>query len=72
MRLTDRRVSDQEKIEGFDHICRMVVTNYATPIRKGFERASRMGECGYDLITFLRMSDIVVPGEPNEQQRMDL
>lgn len=68
MRMSDRVVSDQEKIETFDSICQMVIDTYDNPIRKGFERASRMGQAGHDLIEMLRTKDIVVPGQPGQEK----
>lgn len=70
MRMSDRVVSDQEKIETFDSICKMVIDTYQNPIRKGF--GARMSQAGYDLIAILRNRQVICPGEPNQQERMEL
>lgn len=72
MRLTDKSLSDHECREILSEITKMVIETYASPIRQGFERSSRMGQCGWDLINILRHHEIVVPGENNEQQKMEV
>lgn len=70
MRRTDRKLSDQECREILSEIVRMVIDTYAQPIRKGF--GARMSQAGYDLIALLRNHKIISPGEPNQQERMDV
>ena len=65
-------LSDQECREVLTEIVKMVIETYAQPIRKGFEKSSRMGQCGFDLISILRKKEILMPGEQNEQQKMEL
>lgn len=70
MRWTDKRLSDKECREILLEIVRMVIDTYANPIRKGF--GARMGQAGYDLIAILRNHNVVCPGEPNQQERLEL
>lgn len=70
MRRTDRKLSDQECRDILYEIVRMVIDTYAQPIRKGF--GARMSQAGYDLIALLRNHKIISPGEPNQQERMEL
>lgn len=70
MRRTDRKLSDQECRDILSEIVRMVIDTYAQPIRKGF--GARMSQAGYDLIAILRNHKIISPGEPNQQERMDV
>lgn len=70
MRRTDKRLSDKECREILLEIVRMVIDTYANPIRKGF--GARMGQAGYDLIAILRNHNVVCPGEPNQQERLEL
>lgn len=70
MRRTDRKLSDQECRDILSEIVRMVIDTYAQPIRKGF--GARMSQAGYDLIALLRNHKIISPGEPNQQERMDV
>ena len=70
MRRTDRRLSDQECRDILLEIVRMVIDTYAKPIRKGF--GARMSQAGYDLIAILRNHSVICPGEPNQQERMEL
>lgn len=72
MRRTDKHLSDQECRDILLEIVRMVIETYAQPIRKGFERSSRMGQCGFDLVSILRNHKIICPGEQNQQERMEL
>ena len=72
MRRGERVLSDQECREVLLEIMVMVLETYANPIRKGFEKSSRMGQCGFDLINILRHWGIVVPGEQNQQERLEL
>jgi len=65
-------LSDQECRAVLTEIVKMVIETYAKPIRKGFEKSSRMGQCGFDLISILRRNDIVMPGEANQQERLEL
>lgn len=68
MKWSDRVVSDQEKVETFDSICQMVIDTYDNPIRKGFEKASRQGQAGHDLVEILRKKDIIVPGKMGQER----
>ncbi len=70
MQRTFRALTDQECRETLEEISQMVINTYKNPIRKGFERASRMGQAGFDLIGILRRRDIVRPGSENEQERL--
>lgn len=70
MRRTEKRLSDKECREILLEIVRMVIDTYANPIRKGF--GARMGQAGYDLIAILRNHNVVCPGEPNQQERLEL
>ena len=70
MRRTDKRLSDQECRDILLEIVRMVIDTYAKPIRKGF--GARMAQAGYDLIAILRNHNVVCPGEPNQQERLEL
>ena len=70
MRRTDKHITDQECREILLEIVRMVIETYAKPIRKGF--GARMSQAGYDLINILRNHKIICPGEPNQQERMEL
>lgn len=72
MRRTDKHLSDQECKEVLLEIIKMVIETYAQPIRKGFEKSSRMGQCGFDLVSILRNHKIISPGEQNQQERMEL
>lgn len=72
MRWTDKKLSDKECREILTEIVKMVIETYSKPIREGFEKSSRMGQAGFDLISILRNRGIVMPGEPNEQQKLDL
>lgn len=72
MRRTDKHLSDQECRDILLEIVRMVIDTYANPIRKGFEKSSRMGQCGFDLVSILRNHKIISPGEQNQQERMEL
>ena len=72
MRRTDKMLSDEECRAALAEIVKMVIETYAQPIRKGFEKSSRMGQCGFDLISILRKRKILMPGEQNEQQKMEL
>lgn len=72
MRRTDKMLSDEECREVLTEIVKMVIETYAKPIRQGFEKSSRMGQCGFDLISILRKKEILIPGEQNEQQKMEL
>lgn len=65
-------LSDEECREVLTEIVKMVIETYAQPIRKGFEKSSRMGQCGFDLIAILRNRNVICPGEPNQQERMEL
>lgn len=70
MRRTDKILTDQECKEILTEIVKMVIETYAKPIRKGF--GARMSQAGYDLIAILRNHNVVCPGEPNQQERMEL
>lgn len=72
MRLTDRRVSDQECRDILLQIIKIILTtfDYSKPIKKGFK--SRMEMCGYNIITHLRMQQIIMPGEQNQQERLEI
>ncbi len=70
MRRTDKSLSDKECREILLEIVRMVIDTYAKPIRKGF--GARMSQAGYDLISILRNHNVVCPGEPNQQERLEL
>ena len=70
MRRTDRKLTDQECRDILTEIVRMVIDTYAKPIRKGF--GTRMAQAGYDLIAILRNHNVVCPGEPNQQERLEL
>lgn len=70
MQRTFRALTDQECRETLDEISQMVVDTYKNPIREGFERASRQGQAGHDLINILRKREIVIPGTENEQERL--
>lgn len=70
MRRTEKRLSDKECREILLEIVRMVIDTYAKPIRKGF--GARMGQAGYDLISILRNHNVVCPGDPNQQERLEL
>lgn len=70
MRRTDKRLTDQECREILLEIVRMVIDTYANPIRKGFR--ARMEQAGYDLISILRHHKVICPGEPNQQERLEL
>lgn len=72
MKRTDRHIDDKECRELLTAIIKMVISAYSNPLRKGFEKSSRMTQCGYDLISILRSNDVVMPGEPNEQQKLEL
>lgn len=65
-------LSDEECRAVLTEIVKMVIETYVKPIRKGFEKSSRMGQCGFDLISILRKREILMPGEQNEQQKMEL
>ena len=65
-------LSDEECRAVLTEIVKMVIETYAQPIRQGFEKSSRMGQCGFDLISILRKREILIPGEQNEQQKMEL
>lgn len=72
MRLNDRKVSDQECRDLLLQIIKLILSafDYSKPIKKGFK--SRMEMCGYNIITYLRMQQIVVPGEQNQQERLEI
>lgn len=72
MRVTDKRLSDQECRDVLLQIIKLILGafDYSKPIKKGFK--SRMEMCGYNIITYLRMQQIVVPGEQNQQERLEL
>lgn len=72
MRRTDKMLTDKECREILLEIVRMVIETYAQPIRKGFERSSRMGQCGFDLISILRKREVLMPGEADQQQKLEL
>lgn len=63
-------LSDQECREVLTDIVKMVIDTYAKPIRKGF--GARMSQAGYDLIAILRNRQVICPGEPNQQERMEI
>lgn len=65
-------LTDKECREILLEIVRMVIETYAQPIRKGFERSSRMGQCGFDLISILRKREVLMPGEADQQQKLEL
>ena len=65
-------LSDEECRAVLTEIVKMVIETYASPIRKGFEKSSRMGQCGFDLMAILRNHKIISPGEQNQQERMEL
>lgn len=72
MRVTDKKISDQECRDVLLQIIKLILDafNYAKPIKKGFR--SRMEMCGYNIITYLRMQQIIMPGEQNQQERLEL
>lgn len=72
MRVTDKRLSDQECRDVLLQIIKIILGafDYSKPIKKGFK--SRMEMCGYNIITYLRMQQIVAPGEQNQQERLEL
>lgn len=72
MRRTDNHITDQECRAILLEIVKMVIATYANPIRKGFERSSRMGQCGFDLVSILRNHKIISSGEQNQQERLEL
>lgn len=72
MRRTEKALTDKECREILLEIVRMVIETYAQPIRKGFERSSRMGQCGFDLISILRKREVLMPGEADQQQKLEL
>lgn len=72
MRRTDNHITDQECRAILLEIVKMVIDTYANPIRKGFEKSSRMGQCGFDLVSILRNHKIISPGEQNQQERMEV
>lgn len=72
MRRTDKRLTEKECRELLTAIVKMVIVAYGSPPRKGFERSSRMAQCGYDLISILRNNAVIESGEQNQQERMDV
>ena len=72
MRRTDKTLSDEECRAVLTEIVKMVIETYASPIRKGFEKSSRMGQCGFDLIGILRTREILMPGEQNQQEKLEI
>ena len=70
MQRTFRALTDQECRETLDEISQMVVDTYRNPIREGFEKSSRQGQAGHDLMNILRRREIVIPGTENEQERL--
>ena len=65
-------LTDQECKEILSEIVRMVIETYANPIRKGFEKSTRMGQCGFDLISILRQRGVLMPGDQNQQEKLEL
>lgn len=72
MRMNDRKVSDQECRAILLQIIKIILDafNYSEPVKKGFK--SRMEVCGYNIITYLRTQQIVLPGEQEHQERLEL
>lgn len=72
MRVTDKRLSDQECRDVLLQIIKIILSafDYSKPVKKGFK--SRMEMCGYNIITLLRMQQIMVPGEQNQQERLEI
>lgn len=70
MRKTDKHLSDQECRDILLEIVNMVLDTHNKPIRKGF--GLRLAQSGYDLDSILRNYQVICPGEPNEQERMEL
>lgn len=71
MRMSDRTVSDQEKIETYDEIRQMYLDTYNNPIRKEFTKYSRGAQAGHDLGSILRQRMQIMPGDP-QQRRMEI
>lgn len=70
MKMTDRQLSDKECREILMEIIEMLIDAYMSPIRKGFN--TRGAQVGFDLMSILRRHNIICPGDPNGQERMEL
>lgn len=70
MRETERQLTDTECREILYEIVNMVLDTHNNPIRKGF--GSRMAQAGYDLDKIFLNHEMICPGEPRGQQRMEL
>lgn len=70
MRETERHLTDKECREILYEIVNMVLDTHNNPIRKGF--GSRMAQAGYDLDKIFLSHEMICPGEPRGQQRMEL
>lgn len=70
MRKTDKELSDPECRDLVEEILQMVIKTYKGPLRDGFH--SRMAQEGFDLTMIFMNKGILVPGDDNEQAKIDL
>ena len=70
MRRTDKMLSDEECRAVLTEIVKIIIGTFASNLRKGFR--SRMEQCGYDIVRFLIKREVLMIGEQNQQQKMEL
>ena len=70
MRRTGNTLSDQECRACLEDIVTMTINSYNWPLRDGFN--SRMAQIGFDLTRILMNTDQIIPGEENEQTKIEL
>lgn len=70
MRKTDKELSDPECRDLVEEILKMVIDTYKKPLRDGFH--SRMAQEGFDLTMIFMNRGMLVPGDDNEQTKIDL
>ena len=70
MRRTGKVLSDHECRDLVEEIVTMTLNSYNCPLRDGFN--SRMAQAGFDLTRKLMAIGKIVPGEENEQTKINL
>lgn len=70
MQRTERKLTDAEKIEGFDKVVSITVEGSNRPVRQGC--GSRAGMIGYDIETYLLGIKAIKPGKETDQGRLEV
>ena len=70
MRRTGKRLSDMECRAFLEEVITMALNSYNEPLRDGFN--SRMAQAGFDLTRILMNTNQIIPGEENEQTKIEL